>query len=206
MERNPVIPAISSRIGAVMLRITTHANRPESVVVFRRGQEGVAVLWVVIGVAAIIAAFLIVTLQKSQTPAPVTSKVYDGSVTAPRPFPTKLDNNIRVTYKVTTKEVTVPYGAEPGSPPTSQTNPVPVENAVVVFKLAKGDATFSDNSTSKSVATGSNGEASVTIKPAQDGGDTLTFEINVTTATSMFTKKTHTIPDTDSFQFEVDAP
>ncbi len=189
-----------------MLRITTHANRPESVVVFRRGQEGVAILWVVIGVAAIIAAFLIVTRQKSQTPAPVTSKVYDGTVTAPQPFPTKLDNNVRVTYKVTSKKVTVPYGAGPGSPPTSQTNPAPVENAVVVFKLAKGDATFSDNSTSKSVATGSNGEASVTIKPAQDGGDTLTFEINVTTATSVFTKKIHTIPDTDSFQFEVDVP
>ncbi|MCP4364756.1 MAG: hypothetical protein GY800_05595 [Planctomycetes bacterium] len=189
-----------------MLRITSHANCQESVVVCRRGQEGVAVLWVVIGVAAIIAAFLIVTLQKSQTPAPVTSKVYDGSITAPQPFPTKLDNNVRVTYKVTTKEVTVPYGAGPGSSPTSQTNPVPVENAVVVFKLAKGDATFSDNSTSKSVTTGSNGVASVTIKPAQDGGDTLTFEIEVITATSMFTRKTHTIPDTDSFQFEVDAP
>ncbi len=189
-----------------MLRSTSHINRPESVVVFRRGQEGVAVLWVVIGVAAIIAAFLIVTPRKSQTPAPVTSKVYDGSVTAPQPFPTKLYNNVRVTYKVTTKEVTVPYGAEPGSPPTSQTNPVPVKNAVVVFKLAKGDATFSDNSTSKSVATDSNGVASVTIKPARDGDDTLTFEINVLTATSMFTQKTHTVPDTDSFQFEVDAP
>jgi hypothetical protein len=160
----------------------------------------------VIGVAAIIAVFLIVARQKSQTPAPVTSKVYEGSVTAPRPFPTKLDHNVRVTYKVTSKKVTVPYGAEPGSPPTSQTNPVSVENAVVVFTLAKGNATFSDNSTSKSVATDSNGEASVTIKPARDGGDTLTFEINILTAISMFTKKTYTVPDTDSFQFEVDAP
>ena len=188
-----------------MLRITSHAIRPASVVVFRRGQEGAATLLILIGIVFILAAVLIIGLQMSAAPGPVTFTVYDGSITAPQPFPTYLDNNVSVRYKVTTKEITVPYGAGPGFPPTSQTNPVAVEDAVVVFSLANGDATFSDGSTSKSVTTGSNGVASVIITPAQDGDDTLTFVMKITTG-RLWNKKTHTIPDTDSYQFEVYVP
>ena len=187
-----------------MLRVTSQANCHASFITLRRGQEGAALL-ILIGVAFLIAAAVILVLFMQAGPGPVTFTVYNGSITTPKPFPTSIDNNVSVTYKVTTNEVTVPYGAGPGFPPTSSTNPVAVDDAVVTFSLANGDATFSDGSTSKSVNTDSNGVASVTITPAKDGDDTLTFVMKITTG-PWWSKKTHTVPDTDSYKFEVDAP
>ena len=188
-----------------MLRRNSRAVCAASAIVFRRGQEGVAVLWLLIGAAALVAALIIIGLQMAAAPGPVTFTVYEGSVTAPQSFPAIIDNDVSVTYMVTTKNITVPYGAGPGFPPTAKTTPVAVKDAVVVFSLANGDATFSDGTTSKNVTTDANGAASVTIKPAQDGDDTLSFVMKITTG-RWWNKKTHTIPDTSSIQFEVEVP
>jgi len=190
-----------------MLRGTSRAIRPAAGIRFRRHQEGSALV-VILVIVLVVLVVVVGALFAGTGPGPVQFIVYDGSVTAPASFPTILDDNtptVSVTYAVTTKRITVPYGAGPGFPPSSQTAPVPVENAVVVFTLANGDATFADGSTSKSVTTLPGGVANVTIKRARDGDDTLTFVMKITTG-SLWWKKTHTIPDTDSFSFEVEMP
>lgn len=168
-------------------------------------QEGAATLWIFIGVVLLIAAIFVGFLQLRAAPGPVTFIVFNGSVTAPQPFPQLVDTGVGVTYKVTTNTVTVPYGAGPGFPPTASTPPVAAANAVVVFSLVNGDATFSDGSTSKSVNTGANGLANVTIIPVQDGDDTLSFVMNVTTG-PWYARTTHSVPDSTSFAFEVETP
>lgn len=156
--------------------------------------------------AFVIAAIFILAMFASQPPGPVTFTVYSGSVTTPQPFPPLVDQNVGVTYTVTVHEVTVPYGGGPGLTPTSKTPKVAVEDAVVVFTLAIGDASFADGSTTKSVTTGTSGLANVTIVPVKDyGDDTLSFVMKITTG-SLWWKKTHTIPDTTTVQFEVEKP
>jgi hypothetical protein len=181
-------------------------NKPRlDAVVPARRQIGAAYLLIIIAVALVLAAFLVVGLQLNAGPAgPVTFTVYSGSMTAPQPMPL-VDQSVGVTYKVTTHTVTVPYGGGPGFPPTAQTPKVALKDAVVAFSLANGDATFADGSTVKSITTGANGLANVAIVPSQDGDDTLSFVMSITTG-SLWWKKTHTIPDSVAVQFEVEAP
>lgn len=187
-----------------MFRINHQTIRPKAVIVSTRSRGAASVaLLIVIGAAFVVASIAIIILFLRAAPGPVTFTLYNGSITTPMPFPSGVDSNVSVTYMVTTNTVTVPYGAGPGFPPISKTKPVAVEGAVVVFNLANGDATFSDGSISKSVTTGANGLANVTITPAVDGDDTLTFIMKITTGSFLW-KKTHTVPDTASFQFEVD--
>jgi hypothetical protein len=191
-----------------MWRVTSHTNRRTSVISSRRGQEGGAILVILIVVAVI--AFLAFTvsfvgkLVITAPPKPSTFAVYNGSLTAPKPFPTLVNSNVSATYTVTTHNVTVPNGMGPAATPISTTKPVGVQNAIVMFNLTTGDATFSDGSTSKSVKTDKNGLATVTIKPAKDGVDGLTLVMSI--ETGWFWKKWHIIPDANSYQFEVDKP
>jgi hypothetical protein len=163
----------------------------------RRERHGAATLWIIVGVAALIAGAIILIFSLGSPPKPVTGAAYSGSVSSPATFPTVVDSAITVTYYVKTRNETRPSGAGAGFPPTTASPWVNADSVDVTFILADDDATFDDGTIRKTVETDSAGNATVTIKPNRDGDDTLSFQISISGQTQN---------DSTTFDFEVTVP
>lgn len=186
-------------LGLIRKSLHSRQTRDKS---SRHSRKGAVVLWILIGIAFLIAAAIIVVLYLGAPPSNVKYDVIEGKMTAPQQFPAVLDSDVTVTYQVTIKSVTVPYGAGPGYPLLSSTKPKPLENSRVKFILKNGDAAFADGSTTKTVDTDPQGNANVIIKTARDGDDILNFEIQY--RTGILFRTWQALPDPDAVVFEVD--
>lgn len=136
----------------------------------------------IIGVAAVVAAYFVIVSQLGQAPPPVTIQVWEGSVTSPASFPTVLDPGnapLSVTYHVKTRQETRPSGAGMAYPPTNVTRWQPVSGADVTFRLSSGNATFADESTRKTVTPDGPGDATVELQNTTDGSDGLNFSYTI---------------------------
>lgn len=144
-----------------------------------RPEAGGAMLYVVIGIAFVIAAFAIWMFSLDKAAPNVTTQAYQGSMSSPSPFPTTVAGNMTVSYTVQTRKETRPSGAGPAFPPINTTSWSPASGVTVTFTLANANAKFSNGGTTITAATDASGVAKATLGPAADGTDTLSFAITV---------------------------
>ncbi len=148
-------------------------------------RRGVAILWVVIGVAAVIGAIIIgVMFWTRGGPPTVTHAAYSGAVSSPTPFPAVIDGETRITYRVRTRNETRPSGAGPGFPPTTASAWTGASGVSVTFTLTNANATFDDGSTTFTTTTDSAGDAFAVVVPAINGPDSLGYSFAVGSSTT----------------------
>ncbi|MCA9286724.1 MAG: hypothetical protein KDA22_15985 [Phycisphaerales bacterium] len=172
-------------------------GRGKRVTVRSGGRTGGAVLWVVIGIAALVAAAIILFLNLGQAPPNVNTQAYRGAPSPATPMPAVVNGPVTIVYHIDTRTETRPSGAGPAFTPLTATPWVAASGVDVTFTLDDDDAVFGDGSTSVTVSTDGSGDASVTVKPNRDGDGTLSFS---------FTVNGQAVPDTVTPQFEVNVP
>lgn len=148
---------------------------------WRDDESGAATIIIVVGVIVILIVLGLTAataLKWSAGPGPVTTERHVGSLSAPTPFPATVSAPTNVTYHVTKVKESRPSGAGSAYPATPISTS-DVEDALITFTLAVGNATFDDGSTIKQVETGADGKATVSIIAATDGVDTLRFAMTI---------------------------
>jgi|GEM_PF-1064730 hypothetical protein len=157
-------------------------------------QRGAALTWVIVAVLAIALAVWAFTMRGGPS---VSTKIYAGKLSAPTPFPSVVNSPVTVTYTVTSSSQARPARAPMSVPATSSSPWTPERGIVVTFVLKTGDASFGDAGTTKSVSTDAQGNATVTIVPARNGRDNLSYR---------FALGKDTVTDSDTNSFEVVKP
>ena len=120
-----------------------------------------AALWVVVGIALLIAAAIIWAFSLNNPAPNVTTTAYRSSLSSPTPFPTTVNGNVVLQYMVDGRTETRPSGAGPACPPLTTSAWAAAGGGGVTFTLAIA-----------------------TLGPAKDGTDTLRLAITVGTSTA----------------------
>ncbi len=159
-------------------------------------RRGAATIWIILGVAALVGAAIIGLMFWTRGGPPnATHAAYSGALQSPTPFPATVNGEVRVTYRVRTRNETRPSGAGAGFPPTTASPWVGASGLSVTFTLTNPNATFEDGTTAFTTTTDSAGDAVAVLVAAAAGDDTLGYS---------FTVGSQTITDSAPNTFTVD--
>lgn len=165
--------------------------------------RGAINVWVLVGIGLGLAAIIIYVAGLRSPPKPVSYIEWRGAVSA---APAAVTQPTSVSYTVTRRSVTVPYGAGPGFPPMIATPWDKISGVPVIFTIATGNARFAAGGTTITVPTDAQGVATTTLVPITDGTDTVTFAFQYKVSTGTFSSTILTQPDPAPLAIEVDKP